>query len=285
MRRRIRPSLCRRLAAALAAAGLATASGSMGAQVPSREYVYAGERLLAVIPPPGLSIDDVAVLEGPPGTRMVTFTVRLSATLTQAVSASYATANGTATAGVDYQAASGTVTIPAGSTSATINVSVVGDTTAEPEPREHFFVNLSNPTRAALVKAQGRATIIDDEAARYFALPPCRILDTRNPPTPPLTSGSTRPVQVTGRCGVPPEARAAALNVTAAAPTGSGNLRLYAAPGPAPLTSVLNFAADKPRANNAIVTIGQDGQVTVMCDLFLSIGQTHVVIDVMGYFR
>ena len=64
-----------------------------------------------------MGIGDVTVTEGNTGTRAATFTVTLSAASGQPVTVAYATANGTATAGSDYQAASGTLTIPAGQTS------------------------------------------------------------------------------------------------------------------------------------------------------------------------
>src|SRR5439155_222492 len=73
----------------------------------------------------------------------------------------YATADGTATAGSDYQAASGTLTIPAGQTSGTITVLVNGDTI--PEPNETFRVYLSSPTNANLTIGYATGTIVDDE--------------------------------------------------------------------------------------------------------------------------
>jgi hypothetical protein len=77
------------------------------------------------------------------------------------VTVAYATSNGTATAGSDYQAASGTLTIPAGQTTGTITVPVNGDRLGEPD--ETFFVNLSAPTNATVADAQAVGTVIDDE--------------------------------------------------------------------------------------------------------------------------
>ena len=85
----------------------------------------------------------------------------LSAAYGQAVTVHYATADGTATAGSDYQAASGTLTFAAGQTSQTITVLVNGDRLAE--PTETFFVNLSDPTNAFIADGQGVGTILDDE--------------------------------------------------------------------------------------------------------------------------
>ena len=62
---------------------------------------------------PSLSIGDVSIAEGNSGTATATFNVTLSAASPQVVTVSWATANGTATAGSDYTADSGTVTFPA----------------------------------------------------------------------------------------------------------------------------------------------------------------------------
>ncbi|PPU58862.1 hemagglutinin [Xanthomonas codiaei] len=113
---------------------------------------------------PGLSINDVSVNEGNAGTTNATFTVSLSQPApTGGVSFDIATADGTATAGVDYVASSLTgQTIPAGSSSATFTVLVNGDTLNE--PNETFFVNISNVTGASVTDAQGLGTIVNDDA-------------------------------------------------------------------------------------------------------------------------
>jgi hypothetical protein len=112
-------------------------------------------------PPPALTITDVTLTEGNTGTRSARFTVTLSAGYGQPVTIAYATANGTATAGSDYQASSGTLTIPTGQTTGTIIVLVNGDRVGE--PNEAFFVNLSSPTNATIADGQAVGTIVDDE--------------------------------------------------------------------------------------------------------------------------
>jgi hypothetical protein len=112
-------------------------------------------------PPPALVISDVWLLEGNSGTTAFVFTVSLSAPSNQTVSVYYATADGSATAGSDYQSASGTLTIPAGQTTGTITVLVNGDRLGE--PNETFFVNLSSATNAIIADGQGVGTILDDE--------------------------------------------------------------------------------------------------------------------------
>ena len=112
--------------------------------------------------PPSISISDCAVVEGNAGQTPCTFTVSLSAPSTLTVTVSYATANGTATAGSDYIAASGPLTFTPGSTSQPLPVQVLGDLLVEPD--ETFFVNLSAPVNATIGDGQGLGTIVDDDA-------------------------------------------------------------------------------------------------------------------------
>jgi hypothetical protein len=112
-------------------------------------------------PSPSLTISDASIVEGNNGNRSVTFSVSLSAPSGRSVSVSYATANGTATAGSDYNSKSGALTFSAGTTVQTISVTVRGDRTVE--PNETFLVDLTNPTNATLGKNQGVGTIINDD--------------------------------------------------------------------------------------------------------------------------
>jgi probable HAF family extracellular repeat protein len=112
-------------------------------------------------PPPTLTITDVTITEGHSGTRNAVFTVNLSAASTETVSVNFATANGSAAAGSDYQVNSGTLTFGPGETSKTITALVNGDRVGE--PNETFVVNLSSPTNATIADGQGVGTILDDE--------------------------------------------------------------------------------------------------------------------------
>lgn len=108
-----------------------------------------------------ISIDDVGVTEGNNGTVSAVFTVSLSSPSTRAVTANYATAEGTTTAGTDIAAGSGTLTFPPGATTLSVVVAVKGDTVVEPD--ETFFVDLSGATGASITDGQGRGTIINDD--------------------------------------------------------------------------------------------------------------------------
>jgi chitinase len=113
--------------------------------------------------PPDLSVADGSVVEGNAGTKILTFTVSLAGASEVAGSVDHATSDSTATAGSDYVAASATLTIPAGSSSRTIDVTVKGD--AAYEANEFFLLTLSGPTDATIGDGSGRGTIANDDPA------------------------------------------------------------------------------------------------------------------------
>ncbi len=112
---------------------------------------------------PNLTINDVTANEGNAGTTNFTFTVSLSAPAGPGgVTFDIATANGTASSGVDYVANSLTgQTIPAGSSTYSFTVQGNGDTLNEPS--ETFFVNVTNVTNAVVVDGQGVGTLTNDD--------------------------------------------------------------------------------------------------------------------------
>src|SRR5262249_20563036 len=82
--------------------------------------------------PPTLAINDVTVTEGNTGTTSAVFTVSLTGATALPATVSFATSNGTATAGSDYTPASGVLTFAPGTISQLITVPVLADTLAEP---------------------------------------------------------------------------------------------------------------------------------------------------------
>jgi VCBS repeat-containing protein len=119
------------------------------------------------VPSANVSISDVTLTEGDSGDQVMTFTVTRTNT-TGAFTVDYATANGSALAGGDYDETHGTLTFAAGGpASQTVSVTIHGDTT--PEPNEAFAVNLSNLVvtsgAAALVDAAGQGSIVNDDFA------------------------------------------------------------------------------------------------------------------------
>lgn len=88
------------------------------------------------------------------------FQVTLNAAATSDVSINYTTVDGTAKKGTDYTETSGTLTIPAGSTKATIDVTVTGDSLRK--PNQAFYVQLDAPKNCTLKNNKGTATIVNE---------------------------------------------------------------------------------------------------------------------------
>ena len=111
---------------------------------------------------PEITIGDVSLVEGSDGTADAVFTVTLSAPPTKTINVDYATADGSALAGQDYQAASGRVTFTAGGPAQqTITVHVLGN--SQEEWDEAFVLDLSGLAGGVIVDGHADATIIDDD--------------------------------------------------------------------------------------------------------------------------
>jgi len=95
------------------------------------------------------------------GSTTIQVPVTLSLPMSQSVSVDYATANGTALAGSDYQTATGSVTFAPGETSKSISITIFGDT--QPEADEQFTVVFSNASGAALSTPQITVTLMNDD--------------------------------------------------------------------------------------------------------------------------
>jgi hypothetical protein len=104
---------------------------------------------------PVFSIGNAQATEG--GT--LSFTVTRSGSATGTGTVNWATANGTAVAGSDYNAGSGTLSFAANGTQ-TINISTINDTVSE--PTEQMYVNLSGGN-GTISTSQGVGTINDDD--------------------------------------------------------------------------------------------------------------------------
>jgi hypothetical protein len=113
--------------------------------------------------PPVASVTDVSTTERNAGTSLLRFVVSLSGGSDIDASLDFATANITATAGLDYVAASGTLTIPAGAASGTVNVVVKGDAAYETD--ETLSLTLGNPGDAVIGDGGARGTITNDDKA------------------------------------------------------------------------------------------------------------------------
>jgi hypothetical protein len=117
--------------------------------------IYEGCAIVAV------SINDTSMNEGNKDKTNMTFTVSLSAASTKKITVQFTTADGTATAGSDYNIKFGTITFSPGITKQTVNIAIIGDKVIE--ANETFAVILSNPVNATIAKGTGTGTIINDD--------------------------------------------------------------------------------------------------------------------------
>lgn len=150
-------------------------------------------------------------------------------------------------------------------------------------------LTLSLPARSATLAAFPAGTLPSATGAtRFYTVPPCRVLDTRNATGPwggpVLSGGVARTVTLAGRCGIPATARAVSANVTVVGSSVPGNLRAYPSDIPEPGTSLMNFRVGQVRANNAVLPVAQDGNGGLVLRPDMGGGTVHVLLDVNGYF-
>ena len=128
---------------------------------PTRHLGYALARAagpsLEVLPelPPALSVADARATEGVDSA--LVFVVTLDRSASGEVTVSYATSDGTAAAGEDYEAASGTLSFAAGETEKTVEVAVLDD--AHDEGEETLAFALSGAAGATIADGEATGTV------------------------------------------------------------------------------------------------------------------------------
>jgi Tol biopolymer transport system component len=121
-------------------------------------------------------------------------------------------------------------------------------------------------------------------AGRIVPLQPARVFDTRADTTAPgpkglVAGGTAITAQIGGVAGVPANAAAAVLNITATDAVRDGFITVWPTGQPRPLASTLNLAkAGDTSANLVIIPLGAGGGI----DLFSQSG-AHLLADVTGY--
>lgn len=120
----------------------------------------------------------------------------------------------------------------------------------------------------------------------FVPLPPTRALDTRSGlgwgmgAGFPVQGGFSWPASVRGSvAGVPQNATAVVLNVTAAHATQPSYLTVYPDGTPQPNSSNLNYVAGQVIPNMVVVAVPSSGNVF----LYNAVGSVHVIVDVVGY--
>ena len=116
---------------------------------------------------------------------------------------------------------------------------------------------------------------------RVVALTPARVLDTREGwAGGPLVGGVDRFVSLAGIGGLPAGTFSGVIaNITVTGGTDFGYLTVWPASQPRPLASNLNFGPGQTVPNLVVSAVSPDGTL----GLFAPFGQTHVIIDLVGY--
>lgn len=119
-------------------------------------------------PLPELSIADVTVVEPDIETEVAQVTVNLSRPSSETITIDFATVNGTALVGQDYQEATGSISFAPGETEQTLEILINGDILDELD--ETFTIELSNVSGASIVEGEGLITITDDDDAPTLSI-------------------------------------------------------------------------------------------------------------------
>jgi hypothetical protein len=205
--------------------------------------------------------------------------------------------------------------IPGNVQAVVLNMTVVNSTntgsfvtvwpSGETQPNISNINIIANVARPNLVVARvggnGRISIVNDsgdtdilaDIVGYFepsgsggsitGTNPSRIVDTRQ--SSKFAAGETRQITIQGLPGNPGGTKTAILKVTAVDPTADGGfLTVWPSAGVGgslvpPTVSNLNFNAGMNIPNLVITQIGSDGKINI----YNAFGNTHVLVDVLGY--
>ncbi len=143
------------------------------------------------------------------------------------------------------------------------------------------------PSAAPFVAAQMASfgIVLDTTpTGTYYPLAPVRILDTRigRGLTGPLVVGTTRSFAVAGRNGVPSGAIAVTGNLTIAAASAVGYVRL--GPSLAGTSSTINLKARDDRANGVTIGLAADGSLSLAYSSSTAKATAQAIFDLTGYF-
>jgi sugar lactone lactonase YvrE len=150
---------------------------------------------------------------------------------------------------------------------------------------------LTNPVALA-VDHDGQFLYVADESrdvvrrialeAPFVPVQPTRVLDTRSgvgTAAGKVPKAGTVEVSLSGVAGIPADASAVVLNVTATEPEAPGYLTVYPCGSAPPLASNLNYAVGQNVPNLVIARLGAAGKVCIY-----TYATTHIVADVSGVF-
>ena len=140
------------------------------------------------------------------------------------------------------------------------------------------------PTPPTIAPTPAPTPVYDRSAASgYSPVTPLRLLDTRDGTggrATALRRGETLPVHLADRYGVPADATAVVLNVTAVAPTANTYLLAWSGASPMPVATSMTAPAGRVTAGLVVTKLDPAGN----CALYHHAGDVDLVIDLVGYF-
>lgn len=113
----------------------------------------------------------------------------------------------------------------------------------------------------------------------FVPMTPTRVLDTR-PSAAALGPASRTDLKVAGVGGVPADAKAVALTITAVHSSTITHVRAWPAGQTMPNASVVNADSTRGAAGTVMVGVGGEGKVS----LYNQAGSVHLIVDVAGYY-
>ena len=145
-------------------------------------------------------------------------------------------------------------------------------------------------TGPGAVTLEGRGTYLASYRAdtpppgsTFHPITATRLLDSRTPTggwNGKLVAGAPRELTVAGVIGLPAEATAVVLNLTATDVTDMTYLTAWPSGVQQPTASILNVVAGDTIANHATVQVGAEGTIT----LATAQGSMNVIADILGYY-
>jgi len=137
---------------------------------------------------------------------------------------------------------------------------------------------LVTQTTNLVVDINGYFAPAGEGALSLYALPPCRVLDTRNPPGSPPFVGAINVNVIGAGCGGTSAAQAYVFNATVVPDGFLGYLTLWPEGSAQPLASTLN-AYDGDITSNMAIVPTSNTEISAFAT-----SNTYLILDIFGYF-
>lgn len=153
----------------------------------------------------------------------------------------------------------------------TIPVSAAGSIKLMSSAQSHFVLDVHG-----YISSQEGA-----DGLRYASVQSARAYDTRSSGTKqPVAAGKTVTFDIAGKAGIPPEARAVSINLSAVGPVANGYARMWPGGATSSPITILNYTKGQSITGQVTVPLDGSGKLT----LFTS-AQSHFTFDMTGYYE